>query len=83
MGVHKRLASCQSESSPTDEVTDTLSPREQTILEYQLSGLPAHTIRHGTIFTYAKPLEMAILIMSIVLTILAGGLVPWMTVSEA
>lgn len=55
---------------------------ELEVLEHQLNGLPASRPRARTVFSFATPLDLAIISISCFTAIVAGGLNPLLTASK-
>jgi hypothetical protein len=57
-----------------------LDEQEKTVLDRQLNGFPSET-DNGTVFAYATPFDVAVIIISCVSAIIAGALNPLLTVN--
>lgn len=69
--------------SPSAAKSPEMIERELEVLEYQLNGLPASRPQARTVFSFATPLDLAIIGISAFAAIVAGGLNPLLTASAS
>lgn len=66
---------------PASAKTVEMDEQTSEVLDHQLNGLPRTGKEARTVFSFASPLDLAVLAISCFAAIIAGGLNPLLTAS--